>query len=68
MNTEIRDKFKKLYYEKFGISLTNEEATQMSTDLINLVKVLLKPDKPEVLVTSSLERRQHETYPAEQYP
>ena len=57
MNNEIRDKFKKLYYEKFGISLTDEEATEMASDLINLMKVLLKPTKPRTSVKQIQERR-----------
>ena len=57
MNNEIRDKFKKLYYEKFGISLTDEEATEMASDLINLMKVLLKPTKPHTSVKHIQERR-----------
>lgn len=36
-------RFQKLYFEKFGVKLTYEEATRGATDLINLMKVLLKP-------------------------
>jgi hypothetical protein len=59
MNNEIRDKFKKFYYEKFGISLTDEEATEMASDLINLMKVLLKPTKPDTSVKHIHERREY---------
>lgn len=44
VSKEIIGKFKNLYQKKFNISLTDEEATQGATDLVNLMKVLLKPD------------------------
>lgn len=53
INTEIRDKFKKLYYEKFDIELTDEEATAMATDLVNLVKVLIKSQPKSTNITNS---------------
>lgn len=43
IRVETIKKFKNLYKEKFNISLNDEEATQMTTDLVNLVSVLLKP-------------------------
>ncbi len=44
MLTEERlQKFIDLYYSKFKIKLSREEATKMATDLINLVRVLTKP-------------------------
>ena len=52
------DKFKELYYQKYKIMLTDEEATQMANDLINLVYVLIKPDsEPEQIVPATTERR-----------
>lgn len=42
---EIVERFKKLYFKKFNVQLTDEEATRAATDLINLVKVILKPQK-----------------------
>ena len=49
ISNELLDKFKKLYKEKFDITLTDEQATKMATDLVNLMRVLLRPDpKPEV--------------------
>ncbi|HLL60245.1 MAG TPA: hypothetical protein VK338_00875 [Candidatus Nitrosocosmicus sp.] len=58
---ELREKFNKLYKEKFNIDLTEEEATEMFGDFINLMKVVLKPDleakEPEIYQ----ERREHET-------
>ncbi|HSW96233.1 MAG TPA: hypothetical protein VLF89_00240 [Candidatus Saccharimonadales bacterium] len=40
-------KFKNLYKAKFNTDLSDEEATQMATDLINLMKVLTKPEPKE---------------------
>lgn len=37
------EKFKKLYLKQYGVSLSNKEATQMANDLVNLMRVLLKP-------------------------
>lgn len=40
---EILDKFKNLYFEKYKVKLTDEETLQMAIDLVNLMRVLLKP-------------------------
>ncbi len=62
VSKELLDKFKELYKEKFDTSLSDEEATQMSTDLINLMKVLIEPDPQEYHDNSTeKERRQNET-------
>ncbi len=42
-------RFKNLYFEKFGVKLTDEEATRGMTDLFNLMKVLLKPDHKDAV-------------------
>lgn len=44
ISNELLDKFKKLYKEKFDVTLTDEQATKAATDLVNLMRVLLKPD------------------------
>ncbi len=68
INNEIREKFKKLYYEKFNVTLSDEEATAMATDLVNLVKVLLKPQlKSSPVIISQEERRHHETIGVQHY-
>lgn len=62
VSNEILEKFKKLYQAKFSISLTDEEATQMTTDLVNLVRVLLQPEPEEKNDShNEEERRQDET-------
>ncbi len=62
------EKFKQLYLEEFHIALSNEEATRMATDLINLVRVLLKPDQPEKNEEiKKEERRDNETISTNSY-
>lgn len=58
ISNEILEKFKNLYLKKYNVSLTNEEATRMATDLVNLVRILLKPDNT---IDDTKERRQDET-------
>ena len=41
----IIEKAKKLYFEKYGVKLTDEKATKLMIDLTSLMKVLLKPNK-----------------------
>lgn len=43
VNKELLDKFKSLYKRKFDINLSDEEATKMATDLVNLIRILIKP-------------------------
>ncbi|MBI2314971.1 hypothetical protein HYU93_02845 [Candidatus Daviesbacteria bacterium] len=43
ISNELLEKFKRLYQEKYNITLSDEEATQMATDFLNLMKVLLRP-------------------------
>ncbi len=47
ISKELLDKFKRLYQEEFEITLTDEEATKMSADLINLVRVLVSPPQQD---------------------
>ena len=53
ISKEILEKFKRLYKEKYDITLSDEEATRMSTDFLNLMKLLLnpKPKKQENEIT-----------------
>jgi hypothetical protein len=60
VSKELLEKFKKLYEEKFNTTLTDEEVTQMATDLINLMRVLLQPE-PEATEEVNDERREDET-------
>ncbi len=68
IDKELQEKFKKLYHEKFNIALSDEEATAMATDLVNLMKVLLKPtSKTNSVLISHEERRHHETIGIQHY-
>ena len=40
ISKELLDKFKKLYLQQFEITLSDEDATKMTTDLVNLIKIL----------------------------
>ncbi len=44
VSRELLNEFKMIYKEEFNVAITDEEATEMSTELVNLMKVLLKPD------------------------
>jgi hypothetical protein len=43
VSQEFLEKFKNLYKEKFNIILTDEEATKLATDFLNLMRVLIRP-------------------------
>jgi hypothetical protein len=63
VSKELLEKFKKLYQEKYNVTLNDEEATQMATDLVNLMQILLKPLPPQVTDKSKqIERRENETF------
>ncbi len=66
MSKELLEKFKKLYYEKFGIALGNEEATAMANDLVNLMKVLLEPDNTTKSEAKLEERSEYATIETQQ--
>ena len=38
-------KFKELYKRKFDIMLSNKDATQQAIELLNIMKILLRPTK-----------------------
>jgi len=37
------DEFQKIYFEEFGVKLSDEEATKAAIDLLNLMRVITKP-------------------------
>lgn len=39
------EKFKKIYFDKYHVSLTNQEALEMANPLLNLIATLVKPDQ-----------------------
>lgn len=68
VSKEILEKFRRLYKEKYDVTLTDEETTQLANDLVNLMRVLLKPEpKSTTNKVKPEERRQDETIPALQY-
>lgn len=44
LSKEILDKFNKLYKDKYDIDLTNEQTTKLANDLVNLMRILMKPE------------------------
>lgn len=46
ISRELLDKFKKLYEEKYNIILSEEEATEMATHFLNMMRILIKPQRP----------------------
>lgn len=39
----LLDEFKIIYKEEFGAELSDEEATKMATDLLNVMRILTRP-------------------------
>ena len=53
---------KQLYFKKYKVLLTDEEAVEMATALVNLMKILIKPEtKLEPKESDKEERKQGET-------
>ena len=58
VNNEQLEKFKSLYKRKYNITLSDEEATKMTTDLLNLMRVLIKPLPKQASTESYIEEGQ----------
>ncbi len=43
ISKEVIEKFKSLYQKKYDVVLTDEEATEMTTSFLNLMRVLIYP-------------------------
>ena len=68
ISKEILEKFKTLYKKKYDIDLTYEQTTQLANDLVNLMRILLKPESKAVENEAQQEeRRQNETIGTTQY-
>jgi hypothetical protein len=68
ISKEYLDKFKKLYKDKYDITLTDEETTELATHFLNLMEILIRPknkstvvDQPEEGHVSETERRDYAT-------
>ena len=61
------DKFKKLYKDKYEITLSDEETTELATHFLNLMEILIRPKlktslvEPKLIKASESERGQYET-------
>lgn len=47
LSAEALEEFKKLYFKESGIQLTNQEAIEIGTRLIRLVKAVYGKDLPK---------------------
>lgn len=47
ISTEAVEEFKRLYFGEYGMRLTNEQAVDMGTKLIRLVKVVFGSNLPK---------------------
>ncbi len=67
ISKEYLDKFKKLYKDKYNITLTDEETTELATHFLNLMEILIRPKPKNIIVNQSTnqvslpERRQYAT-------
>ena len=68
ISKEILEKFKNLYKKKYNVDLTDEQTIQLANDLVNIMRVLLKPE-PKIIsnMVEQKERRANETIEALQY-
>lgn len=55
LNTKAVNEFKNLYFQEYGIQLTNEQAIDMGTKLIRLVKVVYGSNLPKKWVTKEID-------------
>ena len=53
INEEFLAKFKSLYLDKYNMTLSDEEATKLATDFLNLMTVLIKP-KPKIEIQQEI--------------
>jgi len=65
ISKEYLDKFRKLYKDKYNITLSDEETTELATHFINLMEILIRPkSKTENQINNQTyisERRQYAT-------
>ena len=65
ISKEYLDKFRKLYKDKYNITLSDEETTELATHFINLMEILIRPkSKTENQINNKVyvpERRQYAT-------
>jgi len=47
---EYLDKFKKLYLDKYNITLSDEKATELATHFLNLMEILIRPKMKQTTI------------------
>ena len=47
---EYLDKFKKLYIDKYNITLSDEKATELATHFLNLMEILIRPKMKPAMI------------------
>ena len=63
ISKEYLDKFKKLYKDKYDITLSDEEATELATHFLNMMEVLIRPkQKHQQNLTKSNTPEERSTY------
>ena len=48
---EYLEKFKKLYKDKYDITLSDEETTELATHFLNLMEILIRPKTKSKVIT-----------------
>ena len=67
ISKEYLDKYRKLYKDKYNITLTDEETTELATHFLNLMEILIRPKQKvnareqDINQSSFPERRQYAT-------
>ena len=67
ISKEYLDKFKKLYKDKYDITLTDEETTELAMHFLNLMDILIRPKNKSKIINhpedhvSETERRDYAT-------
>lgn len=50
------EKFKKLYKDKYNITLSDEETTELATHFLNLMEILIRPKPKAKPVNAHIEQ------------
>jgi hypothetical protein len=57
---EYLDKFKKLYLDKYNITLSDEESTELATHFLNLMEILIRPKIKQTTVNIATKQESKE--------
>lgn len=50
------EKFKKLYKDKYNITLSDEETTELATHFLNLMEILIRPKPKAISVNTQIKQ------------